>query len=62
MNKYTVYFEIFGKKVRATVSANSEEEAKYLVSGQILKKVKFTEVQKNNIGQDLFNKLFNGFN
>lgn len=34
--QYTVYFEIFGKKMKTTVEAKSEEDAKYLVMGKIV--------------------------
>lgn len=33
--KFTVYFEIFGKKLKTTVDATSEEDAKYKVMGAI---------------------------
>jgi hypothetical protein len=32
---FTVYFEIFGKKLKTTIEANSEEDAKYKVMGKI---------------------------
>ena len=34
--KYTVYFEIFGKKMKTTVEAKSEEDAKYKVMGKVV--------------------------
>ena len=34
--KYTVYFEIFGKKLKYTVKADSEEDAKYKIMGKII--------------------------
>lgn len=36
MKQYTVYFELFGKKMKTTVAANSEEDAKYLIMGKII--------------------------
>jgi len=33
---YTVYFEIFGKKLKYTVKADSEEDAKYKIMGKII--------------------------
>jgi len=33
--KFTVYFEIFGKKMRTIIEATSEEDAKYQVMGKI---------------------------
>ena len=33
---YTVYFEIFGKKMKYTVLAKSEEDAKYQIMGKII--------------------------
>ena len=35
MMKYSVYFEIYGKKLKAVVEAKSAEEAKYIVMGKI---------------------------
>jgi hypothetical protein len=58
MTKYNVFFEIFGKKMKATVNADSEEQAKYLISGQIIKKIKITEVQNADKEKELFNNFF----
>ena len=33
--KFTVYFEIFGKKLKHTIEATSEEDAKYKIMGKI---------------------------
>ena len=33
---YTVYFEIFGKKMKYAVRATSEEDAKYQIMGKII--------------------------
>ena len=41
MKKYTVYFELFGKKMKTTVRASSKIEAQE----QILSKVKFYKVE-----------------
>jgi len=35
MFQYNVYFEIYGKKMRTTVYANNEQEAKYAVRAKI---------------------------
>jgi hypothetical protein len=35
MNEYIVYFEIYGKKMKVRIWANSEEDAKYKVMGKI---------------------------
>lgn len=32
---YTVYFELFGKKMKYTVKADSEEGAKYKIMGKV---------------------------
>jgi hypothetical protein len=66
MSKRTVIFELFGKKMKTTVDADNDEQAKYLVLGKISQKVKFTEIQNvnesketiNGMGEELFNKLF----
>ena len=36
MRNYTVYFEIYGKKMKTTVIANNEEEAKDFVKNKIV--------------------------
>ena len=58
MTKYNVFFEIFGKQIKATVNADNEEQAKYIVSGKLLKQIKFTEVQNADRGGELFNNIF----
>lgn len=35
MRLYTVYFELFGKKMKTTIEAKSEEDAKYKIMGKI---------------------------
>ena len=55
--KYDVYFEIYGKKMKATVEANSEEDAKYLVRGKI-KFHKVVEIRELGDIGDFFNGLF----
>lgn len=42
--QYTVYFEIFGKKMKTTVQAKSEEDAKYRVSGRVMNKIVWGEI------------------
>ena len=46
--KYTVYFEIFGKKMKTTVDAKSEEDAKYRIMGRII----WHKVVPEKIGDD----------
>lgn len=36
MKKYDVYFEIFGKKMKASVAAKSEEDAKAAIKEKII--------------------------
>ena len=36
MKPYDIYFEIFGKKMKTTLEANSEEDAKYRLMGKII--------------------------
>lgn len=36
MKKYTIYFEIFGKRLKTTIEANSEDDAKYKLYGKIV--------------------------
>ena len=63
--KYTVYFELFGKKMQTTVSANSVEEAKKVIHNKIVfhkvvEKEKNTKEAVDSI-MKLFNKTFKEF-
>lgn len=49
MRNFTVYFEIYGKKMKATVLAESEEKAKKSIQDKII----FHKVEKAN---EEFNK------
>jgi cytochrome c biogenesis protein ResB len=49
MNEYTIYFELYGKKLKTTILAKSEEDAKKM----ILSKIVFHKIVKEN------NKTFN---
>lgn len=49
MKNYTLYFEVFGKKMKTQVMAESEEKAKEAIKNKIV----FHKVEKSN---DEFNK------
>jgi hypothetical protein len=49
MKNYTIYFEIYGKKMKTTVMAENEEKAKELV----IRKIIFHKVEKS---KDEFNE------
>ena len=49
MRNYTVYFELFGKKMKTTLIAKNEEEAKEIIKN----KIKFYKVEKKS--DDNFN-------
>jgi hypothetical protein len=53
--KQEVYFEIYGKKLKVTVDAKDEEQAKYIVRGAI----KFYKVKPVNDVPDFFKDIFN---
>ena len=36
LNKYTVYFELFGKKMKTDVEAKNEEHAKEIIKSKII--------------------------
>lgn len=52
--KHEVYFEIYGKKLKVTVDAKDEEQAKYIVRGAI----KFYKVKPVNDIPDFFKEIF----
>jgi hypothetical protein len=51
MKTYTIFFEIFGKKMKTTVEAENIEQAKI----KIKEKVVFHKVEKNNTFEHLKN-------
>lgn len=56
MRKHTIYFEIFGKKLKTTVMANNEREAKELIKNKII----FHKIQaERDVGFDIFDFLTN---
>ena len=52
--KYTVYFELFGKKMKTTVEAVGENEARYAVTS----KIKWHKIVPED---DTLNQLFDMF-
>lgn len=52
--KYTVYFDVYGKKLRVTVDAKSEDEAKNVIRNDI----KFIKVVK---AKDVVDELMGMF-
>ncbi len=58
MNEYIVYFEIFGKKLKTKIIADSEKQAKEMIKEKII----FHKIEKssnpfNNIFDDIFKNL-----
>jgi hypothetical protein len=55
---YTVYFELYGHKMKALVQAPSEEEARYLIIGKLI----FHKVVRQDNGLPPgFNEIFQKF-
>jgi hypothetical protein len=48
MNEYEIKFEFYGRKMKTTIEAKSEDEAKYLIMG----KIKFYDVKKIDKSND----------
>ena len=64
MNEYEVYFTIYGKKMKATVKADTEDQARNCIRNKInfdkiKKKPKFSDSFKNKY-QNL-SDIFDGF-
>ncbi len=53
MKTYKVYFEFYGKKMKTTITASTEVEAK----GLIKDKIKFIKVEREN-NLDSFKNIF----
>lgn len=59
MKKYEILFEIYGKKLKTTIEANSEEKAKEIVKNKI-RFDKITELKSNN-SDDIVDQMLNMF-
>ena len=44
MTKFTGYFEIFGKKMRATTEANDKDEADQKIRAEFARKIVFSKI------------------
>lgn len=59
---FTVYFEIFGKRMKTKVIAKSAEEAKQKVSSRLIfHKIEITPNDDFNKAIDMMNDLLNHF-
>lgn len=45
---FTVYFEVFGKRMKTEVLANDKEDARYLVLGKVI----FHKIEENKQSSD----------
>lgn len=63
MNEYKIYFEIYGKKMQVTISAENENEAKFILFSKItfhkIELVEYPDV-KRNVGDvpDILKQMF----
>lgn len=53
MKNYKIYFEVYGKKMKTTVKANNERDAKELVKNKI-KFIKITETENIDFLKNIF--------
>lgn len=60
MAKYTVDVSLFGRKHRTVVNADTDEHAKAIVLEALIKKVRFTEVKRQEDGFDFLKDIFFG--
>lgn len=56
-NKYTVYFEVFGKKMKTEVLATDQQEARSLVLGRVI----FHRIECDNFEDTTVQNLKNIF-
>lgn len=56
MNTYTIFFELYGKKMKTTVKAKSESEAKKLIAEKIIfyKVIKQIDTDIPDFFKDIF--------
>jgi SHS2 domain-containing protein len=60
-NEYTVYFEVYGKKLKTKVMAFSNDSAIALVKARTLEKLKILKVEENPTVKDEIYKFLKGF-
>ena len=60
MKTYEILFEIYGKKLKTTIEANSEEKAKEIVNNKI-RFNKITELKSNNNDNGILDQMMNMF-
>ena len=59
LRKYTVYFELYGKKMRVKVLAESEHDAKQVVKSDIkFHKIEYDKNDDYNLAMNFFDDLF----
>lgn len=58
MKEYTVYFEIYGKKMKVTVKAFNEAGAKLIVANEL----KFHKVEEQSVAKSFIKDFFDGLN
>jgi hypothetical protein len=58
MKKFEIFFEIYGKKLKTTIEANSEEKAKEIVKNKI-RFDKITELKSND--DDIVDRMMGMF-
>ncbi len=54
---YTVYFEIYGKKLKTKVSAKSQDDAKQLIRNQIIFHKIEAKIEEDKAVRDLMDML-----
>ncbi len=55
MNKYIIYFEIFGKKMKTEIMAVSEDSAR----SQVYKRLNFLKIEKKDVDfEDIFPSFY----
>ncbi len=65
MPEYEVYFELYGKKLKTTIQADSEQHAKFLIKDRIIfhktNEVKPKGDKHFDGAIDMLNDILNGF-
>ena len=59
LNNYEVFFEIYGKKMKTTVSALSRSDAEEIVRNRLI--IREIRVVRDGFYDNPFNDLFNDF-
>lgn len=58
MKTYKIYFEVYGRKMKTTVEANNERDAKEWVKEKIIKNTNFLKITEEDKDLNFLKNIF----